>query len=317
MKNHLIDYVAGSLLVVTRLIAAFVAAICLLASATAQGQETGARIISIVNPSQSNGIHIGDVMDRKIVIEADPLYQVSGTALPMKGVSRNGIELVDIQTKMTHQGKKNIHEIALRYQVFASASAPVIMQLPAENFALTGGPQALSVKLPAWRFWFSPIVVADITTAKGNLQPQYKPSLIDSSMHRSWLAMFLGMFAVGLLGMVYINADRRWLPFMSGAFAQAHRRMKRLSGAEGEEKAALMYLHEAFNQVHERNLFASDIDVFVTENPAFSRMKKEIADFFQRSGKALFAAPPNDRVAFIRELVVLSKGLRDCERGVA
>lgn len=317
MKNQLISYAIGSLPVATKLAVGLLAAISLLVSAPTQAEVARARVISVANPLLSNGIQIGDVMDRKIVIETDKTYQVSATALPMKGLNRNGIELVNIQTKTTHLGMKSHHEIALRYQVFASAPAPAIMQLPTENFVLSGGPQALSVKLPAWRFWFSPLVVADLKTAKNNMQPQYRPSLIDSSKHQSWLTIFVGMFVAGLIGMIYINADRSWLPFMGGAFAKAHRRLKRLSGVEGEEKAALKYLHEAFNQIHGRNLFASDIDVFIIENPTFSSLKKEIADFFQRSGKALFSTPPNDRVAFIRELVILSKRLRNCERGVA
>ena len=303
MKNYLIQWM--------------VAGILLLGVSSVQAQEVDARIAAIANPPQSNGIRIGDVMNRQVVIETRSPYQLSKTALPMKGVSQNGIELADIQVRTTQQGNKTFYGIALRYQVFASASTPAVMQLPAEEFALTGGPRALTVKLPGWRFWYSPLVVADITTAKGNLQPQYSPSLIDASAHRYRLAVFLGLLFTGLLGLIYINADRRWLPFMGGAFAQAYRRLKKLPRTAAQEKMALFTLHQAFNKVYGANLFGPDIARFVEAHPEFARVKTRIETFFEQSNQSLFAQASHDSVQFINDLVAFSKSLRDCERGVA
>jgi len=303
MKNHLLDLIVGGIL--------------LLGIASAQAQEADARIVTITNPIQSIGIRIGDVMERKVLIETSSSYQLSRIALPMKGVSQYGIELEDIQVKTTQQGKKALHEIALRYQVFASASAPVVMQLPTEEFALTGGPQALSVRLPVWRFWFSPLVVANISIAKDNLQPQYQPPLIDSSAHRSLLAVFFGLLMTGLVGLIYINVDRRWLPFMGGAFAQAHRNLKKLPRNAAQEKKALFYLHQAFNKVYGANLFAPDVARFIEAHPGFAKVKSGIETFFEKSNKSLFAHETRDSAQFINDLIAFSKNLRDCERGVA
>ncbi len=311
------DFILASLLLLAEVIAFLVSSIVLIGPPGAQAQESDARIAAIINPAHSNGIHVGDVMARKVVIETSSPYQLSKSALPMKGVSRNGIELADIQVATSQQGKKTQYEVALRYQVFASASVPTVMQLPAEEFALTGGPKALSVPLPAWRFWFSPLVVADITTAKDNLQPQYRPSLIDTSAHRFRLAAFIGLLAVGLLGLVYVNADRRWLPFMGGAFAQAHRKLKRLPKNAGQEKQALLALHQAFNQLYGSNLFARDIAQFIAAHPAFSKVKADIEIFFEHSNHVLFGHAQHDSAQFINNLTALSKRLRDCERGVA
>jgi mxaA protein len=284
---------------------------------TAMAQEPAARILKIINPSHSNSIHIGDIMERKVVIEASTPYQISRAALPIKGTRQEGIELADIQISSTQRGEKTLYEIVLRYQVFANAITPTVMQLPAENFALTGGPQALSVKLPCWRFWFAPLVVADINTAKDNLQPQYKPTLINPSAHQYRLAVFLGLLLTGLLGLVYINADRRWLPFMNGAFAQAHRKIKRLPNTPAKEKQALLSLHQAFNKVYGANLFAPDLAQFIAAHPEFAEVRAEIETFFEQSNKSLFAQASHDHTKFISDLVALSKRLRDCERGVA
>lgn len=283
----------------------------------ALAQEPAAKVLTLINPVQSIGIRIGDVMQRKVVIEVNAPYQISRSALPMKGGSQNGIELADIKIDTTQRELKTVYEIALRYQVFASAPVPAVMQLPPEEFALTGGPQALSIKLPVWRFWFSPLVVADINTAKDNMQPQSRPSPVDLSGHRYRLALFLGLLITGLGGLIYINADRRWLPFMNGAFAQAHRNIKQLPRTPAQEKQALLSLHQAFNRVYGANLFAQDIAKFIAAHPEFAKVKSGIEAFFEQSNRSLFAQEEHDSAQFINDLTAFSKALRDCERGVA
>lgn len=286
----------------------------LLAGVPAHAAE--ARIAAIANPTQSNGIQVGDVLRRSVTINVEAPYQLSKSTLPAKGTVRNGIELVEARVESRAGNGTTEYRLHLGYQVFAHANAPVVMQLPAEPLLLSGGPKALRLEVPAWHFWFSPLASANTGTAKANLQPQLKPELVDIASHQAALLGFSALFAAALVVLVYINADRRWLPFMGGAFARAHRRIKRLSPAAGEERKALLYLHQAFNQVHGGNLFARDLDAFFDRHPHFARMRQEIADFFERSNRALFAAPPEDRTAFIRELAGLSKGLRNCERGV-
>lgn len=280
------------------------------------GQESDARILRVINPSQSIGIRIGDVLDRKIEIEVKSLYQLSRNTFPVKGSNQNGIELADIKVNTSQREQKTIYMIDLRYQVFANAPAPGVMQLPTEEFALTGGPKALSIKVPVWRFWFSPLVAVDISNAKENLHPQYKPALIDLSDHQHRLAVFLGLLFTGFAGLIYINADRRWLPFMNGAFAQAYRNLKKLPKNQDQEKKALLYMHQTFNKVHGANLFANDIAQFLVARPEFSRLKTDIESFFERSNKSLFANQNHDSEQFINDLISLSKSLRDCERGV-
>lgn len=283
----------------------------------AMGQESDARILRLANPSQSIGVHIGDVLDRKIEIEVRQPYQLSRNTFPAKGSSRNNIELADIKVDTAQREHKNIYTIDLRYQVFANASVPGVMQLPAEELALTGGTKAMSIKIPTWRFWFSPLVAANVTHAKENLQPQYKPALVDTSGQQQRLAVFIALLFSGLAGLIYVNADRRWLPFMNGAFAQAHRNLKNLPKDQTQGKKALLYMHQAFNKVYGANLFAGDIRLFLAAHPEFAAQETAIEAFFEHSNRSLFATHHQDNAQFIKELISLSRNLRDCERGVA
>jgi mxaA protein len=116
-----------------------------------------AKIISVSNPLQSHGIQVGDVLSRRVVLEVKAPYQLSQQTLPMKGARTNDVELSQISITQSASREGIQYNIDLRYQVFSAVFVPSVLQLPAEKFALTGGPQALSVSLPAWKFWFSPL----------------------------------------------------------------------------------------------------------------------------------------------------------------
>jgi mxaA protein len=279
-------------------------------------QESGVKILSITNPLNSNGIQIGEVLNRTIKIEANTTYQLPKTSLPMKGENRNGIELRDITVQVSKGSNTNIYTIALSYQVFASADKPVVMELPDEHLALIGDAKALPIELPAWKFWYSPLVVEGISNAKENMQPQSKTALIDLNIHHTRLWVSLALLVTGLLGLIYVNADKRWLPFMNGAFAQAHRKIKKLVNDRTSNKNALMYMHQAFNKIYGANLFANELNQFLAANPKFLKMKEDISKFFEQSNASLFANQPANDTQHLQILKALSKRLRDCERGV-
>lgn len=274
-------------------------------------QTTDVKILSTINPPTSNNIQMGDVLSRSIEVEVDTAYQLPKTSLPMKGESRNGIELRDVSVQTSKGRSTNIYKITLSYQVFVSAAKPVVMQLPDEHLTLIGGTKALSIDIPAWRFWYAPLVAEGITNAKDNMQPQSKPELIDLNLHRLWFWAALTLLVTGLLGLVYVNADKRWLPFMNGAFAQAHRHIKKLGHEQTANKHALMYMHQAFNRVYGANLFANELEHFLAANPKFLKMKQEITQFFEQSNAALFANQAASATQ-LQQLKTLSKRLRDC-----
>jgi mxaA protein len=83
-----------------------------------------------------------------------------------------------------------------------------------------------------------------------------------------------------------------------------------------EEKKALVYVHQAFNQHFGANMFARDIETFMAKRSSFKKMKAEIAQFFDESNQSLYAVEPRDSQKIIEKLVPLSKQLRACERGV-
>lgn len=286
-------------------------------SALANAAEKMTVITSIVEPTQKIGIKVGDVLTRKVTILKKTTEKITPKHLPIKGTRTAGMELSDVRVSQVVEKTQTRYMVELHYQIFAHATQAAKMQLPKETITLVEG-EALTV--PAWDFWYSPLVNADLEGAKKTLLPQAKVSLIDQSSNLSRLLAFAVLFLLGCIGLIYINADRYWLPFMGGNFARAHRQIKtiakkRAADASGS-KEALALLHDAFNQLFGRGLYPNKIDEFVEAHPEFNKLKTEIASFFDLSNQTLFGESPVGNNQIMQKILVISKQLRDCERGV-
>ncbi|WP_240032034.1 nonribosomal peptide synthetase MxaA [Pseudomethylobacillus aquaticus] len=285
-------------------------------ASTEHAADAEIRVLELHNPKRSTGIQIGDYLERRLQVEIAQPYQLAISALPLKGTNRHGIELADVRLEKTSVSASTIYTLLLRYQVFAASTSPAILQLPAERIALNGGPRALVLEVPAWHFWFSPLAAGTVGLAKTNLQPQVPPALISLSKHYQRLALGLLCLLAGLTGLVYVHADRRWLPFMGGAFAQAYRHIRRLPPTQQHEAQALLHLHQAFDRVHGVSLFAAGVDDFVAAHPQFLSLREDIAAFYAQSSQRLFTGQAGD-AHFIDGLLTLARRLRHCERRLA
>lgn len=279
------------------------------------GSSTPAARVNIRNPARSYDVQIGDVLTRQLEILLPAQANIAKENLPRKGSKLQGIELVNVHTEQTQQGGQRKLSLQLQYQVFASSDKPSVMQLPELNLPLEGSDQTLNV--PAWPFWFSPLVVSNASKAGINMQPQFQAPLLDSTHLQAWLLGFVALTALGVLALVYINAEKKWLPFMGGAFAVAHRKIKRLKPSPEGNKEAFYHMHAAFNTWYGGNCFAQDIEQFVQQNPRFGRSREQIARFFACSNDYLFLDQAQSGDQTMQELKQLSKQLRHCERGVA
>jgi len=279
-------------------------------------------ITHIAEPAQNIGIQVGDVLTRKVTISAKADEPITPQSLPIKGTRVDGMELSDVKLSQTGQKSQLRYLLELRYQVFAHDTQSAKMQLPEETITLIEGE---TLTLPAWPFWYSPLVSADLESAKETILPQAKGSLIDQHSNLMRLLAFAGLLLLGISGLAYINADLNWLPFMGGNFARAHRGIKSIAKKRSAEanapKEALSLLHDAFNQLFGRGLYPNKLDEFLAAHPEFSKLKTEITAFFELSNKTLFGDAPADNTSarnkqVMQQIVLISKQLRDCERGV-
>ncbi len=288
---------------------------------TANKSKPVVKNITISNPVANYGVKVGDQLIRHISFSAPVPYTLTKKILPKKSSQFEGLELVKVTLEEVVKDETKRYQIDLVYQVFVNPGVPSAMQLPKLDIALSGGEAPSVVAVPSWSFWFAPLVVGTNDNAAQLLQADVKPPLLDADVHKNRFIALLTLAALSLLGLLYMNADGRWLPFMGGPFARAHRQLKKLSKSvqpkkQKEEKQALVFIHQAFNSHYGANIFARDIEHFVAIRPSFAKMKIEINEFFDYSNKSLYATKPRDSAQIIQNLVQLSKALRDCERGV-
>lgn len=283
--------------------------------------EATVKNLSIINPTENYSVKVGDQLTRTITFTVDAPYTLTKNTLPKKMSEFEGIELINVIIDEEVNKQTKNYKVVFVYQVFINPGVPSVMQLPKLEITLTGSESSPVVSVPSWSFWFAPLVVGNNDNAMKAMQSDIRPPLLDADTHQNRFIGLLALAGLSLLALLYMNADGRWLPFMGGAFAQAHRQLKKLAkGAQPktqkEEKQALVYVHQAFNSHYGANIFARDIDHFITIRPTFAKMKAEITEFFDYSNKSLYATEAKDSAQIIQNLVHLSKALRDCERGV-
>ena len=286
-------------------------------SALIYAEDNAIAISNLTNPARSTGIQIGDVLQRSMTFETSTPQNMITKALPAKGTRNDEVELIAANIVRMKEGSKNQYKLELRYQVFTNATRSKVMALPAQTIKISSTEQLV---LPAWRFWFSPLVETSIVNAKANVQPQLKAPTIDLNQHAMGLKVFSVMLILSIIGLIYVNANNQWLPFCKGNFARAHKQIKLLSRSKGSDanrlKNALFSLHTSFNKTYGSNLFANDVNDFISQHPRFKPLHQQILEFFTLSNKTLFSRNRQDDRALLLKLLSISKSLRDCERGV-
>lgn len=275
------------------------------------------KIINVTNPEQKIGIQIGDVLTRQLTVVANTTEKITPKSLPVKGTRTNGIELIAVNVSELSEKAQTLYKVDLRYQVFAHSIQPEKIYLPTEVITFVDGED---LTLPVWSFWYSPLVTSDLVDAKTTILPQVKAMLIDQHDNLLRFFAYTALFLLGFIGLIYINADRYWLPWMGGNFARAHRQIKYLAKKNTSKtdapKEALSILHDAFNQTFGRGLYPNKIDEFLVNHKNFKKLKVEIESFFVLSNQILFSGKKEDTHKLLQKILITSKQLRDCERGV-
>lgn len=272
---------------------------------------------NLTNPTRSTGIQIGDVLKRSVTFETATPQKIITQTLPAKGTRNDEVELIASSIVRLSEGSKNQYKLELSYQVFTNATRSKVMALPAQTIKISSSEQLV---LPAWHFWYSPLVETSIVNAKANVQPQVKPPVIDLNQHAIAFKVFSIMLILSIIGLIYVNIDTQWLPFCKGNFARAHKQIKRLSRSKVSDtnrlKQALFSLHTAFNKTYGSNLFANDVDDFISRHPRYKTLQQQILEFFTLSNQTLFSRQRQYDRELLFKLLSISKSLRDCERGV-
>lgn len=283
--------------------------------------------LKTIDPVKLVGYTVGDVIEREVILTIKAPYKLIETSLPITGYEKRykgqiiGIELKSVShTKEEHKDSTTF-DIKLAYQVFTN-------NIVAKNAAL--GPEYLNLintknskdlvkfRVPSLDIAISPIAIFGQVKIENNMSPFRGPLLLSNVKEKKWLNYAIGIFAISLLGLLYILGQRAWLPRMGGTFAKTHRALRKLPVSPEGLKQAVYQVHESLNTTANMSVFSNNLEEFLARNPNFSPMAVEIRQFFSLSRQVYFEPNATHSVGANPQqwLQAFARRCRDCERGL-
>ncbi len=282
--------------------------------------------VSIVEPGRDVGYVVGDILQRTVTLEVKKPYELIETSLPIVGYEHRwkgqvtGIELSKIATKKQEHNDSTTYTLHLNYQVFTTGKVakPAILRPEVIKFKGARKGELLQYQLPPFSFRISPLSVYGQVVIKDEMSPFRPPLMLDANPEKLKLKILLGIFAIALLGLLYILGIRAWLPRMGAPFAKAYRDLRKLPTTPEGLQQAVARVHKSLNATAGNSVFSDNLDQFVAQKPAFKPVKADIERFFGLSRQVFFEpqAPHQAGEAPLDWLRSFCRRCRDCERGL-
>lgn len=285
--------------------------------------------LSTVDPERNVGFLMGDMLSRTITLEVKKPYKLIETTLPIVGYEHrykgqvSGIELRKISHTKKESRDTTTYVIQLAYQVFATAPVVKPANLPAEIVKFQGPATEeakdglVQFRIPSFYFRISPMAVFGAVKIEDDISPLRQPILLQPYPEKQKLVACLIVLGLSLLGLLYILGSRAWLPLMGRPFAQASKKLSKLSAKDPEcLKAALTNVHKAINTTAKYTVFSDNVEAFLAQSPNFKNIEAELNEFFALSHQVFFethSTASQDAKSLIW-MKNFCKQCRDCER---
>jgi mxaA protein len=280
------------------------------------------------NPDRSVGYTVGDILERTITLDVKKPYKLLETSLPIVGYERRykgqiiGIELRSISHTQKEHDASTTYTIHLAYQVFTNNVVAKPAALPAEIVRLIANGRVAQYRIPSWLFAISPIATYGDVNIQYDMSKFRGPLLLDAGPDKLRLKVLVSIFAVSLLGLLYILGRRAWLPRMGGPFARAYRdinKLRKLPVTDTSLQTAVSRVHQSLNVTAGNSVFNDTLEAFLVKKPAFMPVKADIEQFFGLSRSVFFEHKAAHQAGespmlWLREFC---RRCRDCERGLS
>jgi mxaA protein len=264
------------------------------------------------------GYSLGDVIERRVVVEAQAPYTLTAKSLPRPGRIGAWLELRAPEVKAMHDGGANRYQIVLVYQLVNSPNEVRTLALPEADLEFTGGERPVRETIPEFLFTAGPLTPEQIV-ARGPLdemQPDVTPPPVPTDAIQKRLAGYAAAAAVILLFLAYALWGIPFLDRTRGPFARAVGEVKRLARARDDAatRKAIRRIHRAFDETAGRAVFASEVSSFLARHPRYASLGPEIARFYELSRQEFFAGGTQER-GVLPWLAEFCRECRNRERG--
>ncbi len=290
--------------------------------------KSGVVTAKIIDPTRDVGYTVGDILTREITVTVKKPYVLVEESLPIVGYERRykgqliGIDLSALKYSKQEIKDATEHHISLSYQVFTNNVVAKPAALPGEYLRIldtsSKDKKVYRYRIPSWNFAISPISVFGQVKIEADMSGYRGPLLLDAAPQQLRLKVLLVVFALSLLGLLYLLGKHAWLPRMGGPFAQAFRTIRKAPQTREGVQSAVTSIHKALNSSAGYTLFSNNLEALFLNQPAFKRIETELNQFFELSRRVFFESNSADRnnEEQLAWLGAFCKQCRDCERGL-
>lgn len=250
--------------------------------------------LEITNP-RPFGYVIGDLVDRRINVQAASPYALVQEALPQPKRVDRWLRLRAVTMERHEEKRTNRYDVRLTYEVANVPTEVMTIALPAVALRFQGAGQSLEQTITEWPISIGPLTPNYVLARAGleELRPDAMPVLLDT---RSY-PIRLGAYAatLGALALWWI-ASRFGIPFLPrphGPFSRALHDLRRITRESLEGawyRTALRRVHRAFDETAGRAVFAEQLDGFLVEHPQFDALRGKVVEFFELSRQEFFGS---------------------------
>lgn len=287
--------------------------------------------IKTVEPTKLVGYTVGDVIEREVTLTIKAPYKLIETSLPIPGYEKRyrgqliGIELKSISHEKDESKNETTHHLKLAYQVFTNNVVAKNAALGPEYINLintTNSKEVVKYRIPLLSIAVSPIAIFGAVKVENNMSTFLGPLLMPKNNETQLLKISLIVLALSLLGLLYIVGKHAWLPRMGGAFAKAHRQVRKTANDTAGLQQAVSIVHQAINTTAGMSVFNDNTSTFLHTHPKFTPLRAEFEAFFGLSRQVYFEPSFKLHNAFAAAenphqwLVQFTRRCRDCERGL-
>jgi len=266
------------------------------------------------------GYHVGDVVDREVIVHVPEGFVLDEASLPRPGARGKALELQSVSRRSEAESGGTRVVLQLKYQVFMAPTEVRTLEIAPFSLGFKGDGRDQALRVDAWPVTVSPLVPTEVSPRQGlgELRPDVAPPLIDTRPAQQRLLAYgvLLLLCLAYLAQVYVAMP--WWSSRKRPFANAWRQLSGLPAGSpsAEWRAAFQRMHEALNQTAGEVVFEHGVDRFVAEQPRYANLRSDLLAFFQQSRHEFFAEgepAANDG----RWLVEFCRKCRDAERGAA
>ena len=266
------------------------------------------------------GQRVGDVVQRRVLLQLPPGRQLDPSSLPQAGRRGRAIELKAVRwtPPAWWQAQDAPHEILLDYQVFVSPPEVRTLELPPFRLSLRGGERPEELRVDAWPLTLAPLVPREPSPRNGlgDLRPEAPAPLIDTGPRQARLWALAVLASPGLIYLIQVYLLAPWWASRRRPFARAHQAMRRLGCGHtpAQQQQALRLLHGALDQTAGEVLFEQGLDRFLRQHPRYAPLRAELQRFFAQSRTSFFGGGVEASGDW---LPTLARQCADLERGAA